>query len=132
VQGVVLALDNNPSYSVKQKNKALDLTVNFIANAAKRTPIQKQKYRELYEDAMKTTSNQKTPHDDYMDDSVTLPTSYEQLVALAEAEMTREDYRRRLDPPMTSKRPRSGDYYKKVVYEQVEQEEKTKAVSANK
>jgi len=92
------ALQNNPSFRNEQKRRMLKSTINRLKLAANQPPERVKMWKRIYGEFLETRiPSQKTPPDDWFEEELTMPTSYEAIIAAAEAELPQEEIKRKYD-----------------------------------
>jgi len=99
VQGVMTALQNNPSFTNEQKRRMLKLTISGLKRAAAQPPAKVAMWESIFEEFTKRVPGQQSPPDEWFDEELTMPTSYEAIIAAAEAEIPQEELKRKYEPP---------------------------------
>jgi len=103
-QGLVIALQNNPSYSTSQKRHFVQTAVNAMKRAENLPAAERERLELVFAwekdgELPKFYRPGRTPPDDYVDTSYVLPPTYEEMIAAAEADMPPEEIKRKYELP---------------------------------
>jgi len=97
IRACIPLLLNNPSWTAKQKRNALDQMQIMVKNVQELTPEKKEMLEQIYGGIRKPP--QKTL-DVWVDPEWVQPSTYEELIAAAQAEMPRAEISRHYDAPV--------------------------------